>query len=101
VCTSDVFSFVLGCQAQDGIRVFHVTGVQTCALPIFSRFTEPTPEALAQALAPGLFGGGGAMLDLREVGEAEWKALKPLLESVPEIGRASCRERVWWFAGYD
>lgn len=24
------------------------------------------------------------MLDLREVGEAEWKALKPLLESVPE-----------------
>ena len=49
-----------------------------------SRFTEPTPEALAQALAPGLFGGGGAMLDLREVGEAEWKALKPLLESVPE-----------------
>ena len=49
-----------------------------------SRFTEPTPEALAQALAPGLFGGGGAMLDLREVGEAEWNALKPLLESVPE-----------------
>ncbi|MGC8968734.1 MAG: DNA polymerase III subunit delta [Thermus sp.] len=47
-------------------------------------FTEPTPEALAQALAPGLFGGGGAALDLREVGEAEWKALKPLLEEVPE-----------------
>src|SRR5690606_41038704 len=22
-------------QAEDGIRVFHVTGVQTCALPIF------------------------------------------------------------------
>ncbi len=49
-----------------------------------ARFTEPTPEALAQALSPGLFGGAGAMLDLREVGEAEWKALKPLLEGVPE-----------------
>lgn len=49
-----------------------------------ARFTEPTPEALAQALSPGLFGGAGAMLDLREVGEGEWKALKPLLERVPE-----------------
>ncbi|GAB5601499.1 DNA polymerase III subunit delta [Thermus sp. FJN-A] len=49
-----------------------------------SGFTEPTPEALAEALAPGLFGGGGAMLDFREVGEGEWKALKPLLEGVPE-----------------
>jgi len=58
--------------------------LQEARLKGLSRFTEPTPEALAQALAPGLFGGGGAMLDLREVGEAEWKALKPLLESVPE-----------------
>src|SRR5690606_39448218 len=24
-------------QAEDGIRDFHVTGVQTCALPIFNR----------------------------------------------------------------
>src|SRR5690606_40730527 len=23
------------CQAEDGIRSFHVTGVQTCALPIY------------------------------------------------------------------
>ncbi|GLV46985.1 DNA polymerase III subunit delta [Thermus sp. LT1-2-5] len=49
-----------------------------------SRFTEPTPEALAEALSPGLFGEAGALLDLREVGEGEWKALKPLLERVPE-----------------
>lgn len=49
-----------------------------------SRFTEPTPEALAEALTPGLFGAAGALLDLREVGEGEWKALKPLLEGVPE-----------------
>src|SRR5690606_39826056 len=31
-CMSSVFFF----QAEDGIRDFHVTGVQTCALPIFS-----------------------------------------------------------------
>src|SRR5690606_40982394 len=28
-------SFVFFFQAEDGIRDFHVTGVQTCALPIF------------------------------------------------------------------
>src|SRR5690606_40997202 len=27
-------------QAEDGIRDFHVTGVQTCALPIYSRTTR-------------------------------------------------------------
>src|SRR6266511_942847 len=26
-----------GCKAEDGIRDFHVTGVQTCALPIWCR----------------------------------------------------------------
>src|SRR5690606_39844938 len=30
-CKSHIFFF----QAEDGIRDFHVTGVQTCALPIF------------------------------------------------------------------
>src|SRR5690606_40367896 len=28
--------FFFFCQAEDGIRDFHVTGVQTCALPIYS-----------------------------------------------------------------
>lgn len=49
-----------------------------------SRLTEPTPEVLAQALSPGLFGTGGALLDLRELSEGEWKALKPFLEGIPE-----------------
>src|SRR6266511_4811127 len=30
-------------QAEDGIRDFHVTGVQTCALPIFQRHGVPAP----------------------------------------------------------
>src|SRR5690606_39503951 len=27
-------------QAEDGIRYFHVTGVQTCALPIYAAFFQ-------------------------------------------------------------
>src|SRR5690606_40191924 len=27
-------------QAEDGIRDFHVTGVQTCALPIYARYLK-------------------------------------------------------------
>src|SRR5690606_40751641 len=35
LCLSLVFSFFF--PAEDGIRAFHVTGVQTCALPISER----------------------------------------------------------------
>src|SRR5690606_9539404 len=35
-------------QAEDGIRDFHVTGVQTCALPIFETAREELIEALAE-----------------------------------------------------
>src|SRR5690606_39948359 len=38
-----VYSFFF--QAEDGIRDFHVTGVQTCALPICSR-ASPEPDRL-------------------------------------------------------
>lgn len=58
--------------------------LQEASLRGLTRFTEPMPEALAEALSPGLFGQAGAMLDLREVSDGEWKALKPLLENVPE-----------------
>src|SRR5690606_40916910 len=32
-------------QAEDGIRDFHVTGVQTCALPISGQAFRPRPAA--------------------------------------------------------
>src|SRR5436309_7541750 len=35
--------FVFFFQAEDGIRDFHVTGVQTCALPISKRRAAPAP----------------------------------------------------------
>src|SRR6266511_4979084 len=34
-CCTSFFSSAFFFQAEDGIRVFHGTGVQTCALPIF------------------------------------------------------------------
>lgn len=58
--------------------------LQEASLRGLTHFSEPTPEALAETLSPGLFGQAGAMLDLREVSDGEWKALKPLLENVPE-----------------
>src|SRR5690606_39576543 len=42
--------FVFFFQAEDGIRVFHVTGVQTCALPILVR-CEDDLRALYSACA--------------------------------------------------
>src|SRR5690625_4732907 len=38
-CVSTLFAFFF--QAEDGIRDGHVTGVQTCALPIWDTFTPP------------------------------------------------------------
>src|SRR5690606_39856165 len=83
-------------QAEDGIRDFHVTGVQTCALPISRRLG-------ARAIADG------ARLDLRL---AQWLAARPwghrgergrvrraisggAAVARVKIGRASCRERGW------
>src|SRR3546814_1327533 len=71
-----------------------VTGVQTCALPIFTNPatlpheycnpTLPITPSLSTALA-------GAQDKLRPRAEVEGAALQI---SQPQIGRASCRERV-------
>src|SRR5688500_20316785 len=67
-------------QAEDGIRVYKVTGVQTCALPI--SFTMATIAGWI-ALSDGLIDRHGKPIgtDFSNVYAAE-------------IGRASCRERV-------
>src|SRR5690606_39685319 len=51
-------------QEEDGIRVFHVTGVQTCALPILVRWpiasgdgcAEPRPADVGDGSGPPSFG---------------------------------------------
>lgn len=44
----------------------------------------PDPALVQQAAGAGLFGPGGAIVDLRDAGEAEWKELRQLLENLPE-----------------
>src|SRR5215475_5176313 len=44
-------------QAEDGIRDFHVTGVQTCALPIFPKRQRNSPRG-QQCLSASIQGGG-------------------------------------------
>src|SRR5690606_40146247 len=47
-------------QAEDGIRVFHVTGVQTCALPIcLGREVAADRAEQGEGLRVELEGGGG------------------------------------------
>src|SRR5690606_40736722 len=40
-------------QAEDGIRDFHVTGVQTCALPISEMILKPLTKDTSET--PGMF----------------------------------------------
>src|SRR5256885_7191285 len=83
-------------QAEDGIRDYKVTGVQTCALPICRAVV---------AFTLGGVGGVSARLLLAATplvvvgGAAAWwwgRTLDVLLsgEEEAKIGRASCRERV-------
>src|SRR5262249_58720570 len=68
-------------QAEDGIRDWSVTGVQTCALPISPADLPPAPIFLRSvarlAFASRSFG---------------W--IRSARSYATEIGRASCRERV-------
>src|SRR5256885_7282577 len=81
-------------QAEDGIRDYKVTGVQTCALPI-SRHRRARTGRAADAGAyrervdatPGRGAGAGRHL-------SPGAALTPAPSPLAQIGRASCRERV-------
>src|SRR5690625_4192574 len=60
-----LFFFFFFFQAEDGIRDGHVTGVQTCALPILSPVSSAaTPRVSA---APSQAGGTGSRLTCRGV----------------------------------
>src|SRR6266511_365118 len=49
-------------QAEDGIRDFHVTGVQTCALPIFNTLSWSAGAELGGGPTPIRFGVRGGQL---------------------------------------
>src|SRR5438046_9801008 len=71
-------------QAEDGIRDWSVTGVQTCALPILIAATVATIAVRVHSCATAV--------DL-----AHSRSPRPicvLRDDAGEIGRASCRERL-------
>src|SRR5207249_9714445 len=83
-------------QAEDGIRDRNVTGVQTCALPIYHHaLLHPRRRPAA-----GASDGGAArrrrpprrLAPGRPAARRAGAAI--LLRGAAEIGRASCRERV-------
>src|SRR5690606_40368066 len=94
--------------AEDGIRDFHVTGVQTCALPIYdlghrlaqhekantrSRRWLSIAGNVVGALGGPNIGGAGQALALRKRPEQEVEADRAGID-LAEIGRAACRESV-------
>src|SRR5207247_2745905 len=91
-------------QAEDGIRDPLVTGVQTCALPIFESDGKDDIRAMAHAAkAAGLeyiaitdHSQSLAMANGLDERRALAHALRVRAVDAegPEIGRASCRERV-------
>src|SRR5690606_40762091 len=81
-------------QAEDGIRDFHVTGVQTCALPISIRFIGQAIEHEARRQIDILEEGGVIEQETR-LFDPEKGVTRSMRTKEEEIGRASCRERVW------
>src|SRR5688500_19214670 len=79
-------------QAEDGIRDYKVTGVQTCALPISHVAMEAEISDLREDIAPTWL---QEPLSIEETAE---RFVRPALQG--KIGRASCRERVEnWVGG--
>src|SRR5690348_18243721 len=75
-------------QAEDGIRDGRVTGVQTCALPIYA-------DSMHEPIVPPLAEQGHLACTEAELvawGERFGRVAQPPL--LVKIGRASCRERV-------
>src|SRR5256885_5938686 len=82
-------------QAEDGIRDYKVTGVQTCALPIYMS------SGIGQTRDASNWWFGAQIMPknveaLFDIINTELSAVfnSKVLEADIEIGRASCRERV-------
>src|SRR5687767_15934158 len=77
-------------QAEDGIRDKLVTGVQTCALPIYHDLVQRRNVGLQRHVDLRLCTDADLLLHKTDEGEQQYGRFVG-----HEIGRASCRERVW------
>src|SRR5256885_3322287 len=94
--TRSIFYFFFFFQAEDGIRDYKVTGVQTCALPIFAYAGKGIVDSVvARSTALAL---RWVLIELAIVGTQalvqRGLGLTRSLLGARQIGRASCRERV-------
>src|SRR5688500_19754813 len=83
-------------QAEDGIRYYKVTGVQTCALPI-SISSAPLATPAKEPAKPILSDTGGKVPHFRQLSVASCAFISLCVKDI-KIGRASCRERVYILA---
>src|SRR5260370_21897342 len=85
-------------QAEDGIRDSSVTGVQTCALPIFDQSRNlPANHANQTNSGKSILNTSGAPFASIRVISGQFyfcSLVAALCGSTSQIGRASCRERV-------
>src|SRR5690625_7928471 len=89
-----LLSVIFFFQAEDGIRDGHVTGVQTCALPILEMGPMRMGNTLMGATSPLLGGDAGDVYYPLYLINGK-PANDPQTFAAKQIGRASCRERVW------
>src|SRR5256885_4161279 len=93
----DEVRFCFFFQAEDGIRDYKVTGVQTCALPISGLLRVGEGAWARHVRHPEVLGRGteeGASGLERNVIAAPIAEPRPKGDHTCKIGRASCRERV-------
>src|SRR3712207_8548249 len=91
------FFFFFFFQAEDGIRDIGVTGVQTCALPIFLFTSETTTGQIYVPRINWLLFAAVVILCVlfgTSTNLASAYGIAVTATMVVEIGRASCRERV-------
>src|SRR6266496_4681220 len=83
-------------QAEDGIRDLYVTGVQTCALPIYARYNDetgraPLPTGYSEVLFGELFRGAGVRRGEVVVANKLWWEFWPDQSAAAELDASLAR----------